>query len=348
MSTPHEAPRLHHEAILQLIEDYTTTIHALQSFISFATWDKSAAKPLATSKSSLGRRMDTSPDNSISPNSVVTPDAVIQRDEGLGYVVEAKKSLPRNQDYWRAIVTQLQKYDDELAGWWNEGEMIHTCCIVLLIEISRAGAFSRYWASLEEGEGLNFNNPVSIVEFTRSPEVRQFIFIRKNRGDIEPDDLSRRLEDGCKVPSEDVIASYGEKKFYDSEPVTEHTMEILWQVLFNEMKSEKDYDEQDRAWLLPVNLNDLTEDLQRLYGSTGSEPRRVAFPRVQWVRNAMDAFVSLELAQKVDDSQYYVVYFKKIRGDVLERFVKHREAKPGKRRETYAEQLSFLADDSVD
>jgi hypothetical protein len=288
--------------------------------------------------------MDTSTNNSISKNEVVTPDGVIQRTENLGYIIEAKKSLPDNDGLWLSIVRQLQKYDDDLLGWWTDDERISTSSVILLIEISRAMAFSRYLLDLQEIEGVNFSNPFAVVEFTRADEVDQYLFIRKHRGEIaiDSDNRKRVLDDGVKVPMEKVVGTYGEKKFYDSEPVTEHTMLILWQVLFTEKKSETQYNEQERAWLIPVHLDDLKADLQRLYGSQGSEPRGVEFPLTEWVRKAMDAFVVLNLASKGNENKEYTVHFRRIKGDVLERFVGHRSVKKATLDTSKAKQLTYL------
>lgn len=346
MSSNHKSDTLDHGSVLRLIEDYTTTIQALQSLISFVTWDTTLEEPLEGSNISIGRKMDTSEANHVSPNTVVTPDAVIQRDAIVGYVVEAKKSLPLEKDHWRSVVDQLLKYDDDLTGWWTDNERLEKCCIVLLIEISRSASFANYLESVLEAEDLEFGSPFSIVEFTRSPEVREFIFIRKNSGDFLPSDLSLRLEEGSKIPIEDVVATYGDLKFYDSEPVLEYTMQILWQVLFNEQRVEVDYDEEERAYLLHVNVENLSHDLQKLYGSSGSESRGVAFPQIQWVQKAMEAFVALNLAQRANPPHDYVVLFRRIQGDVLERFVKHRQGIGKTQAAGSSEQLRLPEDNS--
>ena len=63
-------------------------------------------------------------------------------------------------------------------------------------------------------------------------------------GEIEDQNLSKILESGKKIPIEEVLALFGEKKFYDSQPITEYIMEILWQVIFTERKSETEYDNE--------------------------------------------------------------------------------------------------------
>lgn len=313
------------DEILINIENYRTTIQAIQIFIGFITWDNQNKEKLPDTNESIGRRMDTSSKNRINQLITITPDIAIQRNSELGYVVEAKKSLPRNTKYWRRIVEQLEKYDDDLYGWWTEDECIKNSCIVLLIEISRSADFKNYLLNLIQSENLKFVKPLSIVEFTRSPNFKQYIFIRKLWGEIEDQDLSEILESGKKIPIEEVLASFGEKKFYDSQPITEYIMEILWQVIFTERKSETEYDNEFKAWVFEINLDELTNDLQNLYGSEGNNPREVCYPRIGWVREAMEGFVNLGLAQKTSGKGNYIVLFKRLTGNVIEMLSKHRQ-----------------------
>jgi len=316
------------EDVRRRMDDYLTTIHVLQSFISVVTWDKGTERRIPGSRDSLGRRMNTSARNVIQPIGEVTPDAVIQRNPRLGYVVEAKKSLPTNvdvdRDRWRGVVDQLRKYDDDLVGWWIESDEIDGSCVVLLMDIARTADFSRHLQMLERQEGLVFENPTSLIEFTRAREVKEFVFLRKYWGTIADKSVSRQLESGTKVPLEEVLVSYVEKQFYDSRPLCEHTMVSLWQHVFNEMKATADYDEEERAWVLDVNVMHLTSELQSLSGSTGDQPREVAFPRTDWIREAMEAYALLGLARRVGEGQDFQVFFRRIRGDIIERFAKHR------------------------
>ncbi len=328
--------------IRQKIEDYATTIYALQSFVSLITWDMDRGTVLSGSHYSFGRRMDTSAVNRVSPNETVTPDAVIQKTPELGYIVEAKKSLPENNDYWSSVVDQLIKYDDDLLGWWTEDESLEGSNVILLVEISRAAEFARLLEQQLNDGSTQFNRPTSVIEFTKSSELKEFIFIRKQWGRIEDEVFDEILELGKKVPIEKVLGTYGSMKFYDAEPVVEHTMVILWQDLFTQMKSEFPYDEEKSNWLIDVSIEDLTQELRQLYGASGDSPRDFPFPRNVWIRRAMDALVDLGYAEKKEAPGEYVVLFKRLTGDVLERFTDHREIDGSIDPDEAAIQTSFL------
>jgi len=326
MSTPDSDAPISIAEVRERIEDYRSTILALQSFIGVLTWDNERKRHNPDAKDCLGRRMETTQANRISPLQTVTPDAVVQRTQNLGYVTEAKKSLPADQSHWLKIVEQLEKYDDDLLGWWNDDETIASICVVLLLHHTRSADFANYLESLIANGSLTFVRPVSVVEFARSMEAKEFLFLRKYWGKIEDSELSSELESSTSVPVEDLLASYGERKFYDSPPIVEHTMYILWQDIFTDLKSQANFDEGERAWLLDVDIEPLTHELQRLYGSVASEPRSIAFPKTDWIREAMEAFVALKLAQTGATAGRYIVYFKRITGDILDRFSKHRIA----------------------
>jgi hypothetical protein len=312
------------QQIRERIEDYQTTIHAILCFISVVVWDDSTNALQDGSKYSIGRKMDASPENRISPSETLTPDIVIQKVSNLGYVVEAKKSLPEKNNHWKNTVDQLVKYDDNLLGWWSSDGKLDTHCIILLLEISRSADFKDYLEEKIDSGDLEFVRPFSLIEFTRSPEAQQYLFVRKLFGDIEDGLVSAKLHSGCKVPIEGVLATFGEMKFYDTHPPLEHTMVILWQNIFTDLKTSVDYDDSLRAWPLLVNADSLTEELQKLYGKQSNGHREVSFPRKSWIKQALDAFVQINLAARSTNDGHYVISFKLLRGDLIERFSKNR------------------------
>ncbi len=320
---PNEA-RPDPQAIRNRLEEYRTTVHALCCLMGALTWDPSARARLASARHSMGRRMDTSPSNAVSPSNTVTPDAVIQSSGALGYVIEAKKSLPRDVRLWEDDAKQLKKYDDDLTGWWTPDGTVPLHNVMLLLEIARSADFRNYLSSLTDDHKLEFVKPFALIEFTPSPNGKMFLFLRKLSGTIHDPSISQQLASGIKVPLEDVLGDYGDKKYYDARPIPEYTMEILWQHVFTPMKESVQYDHSLRAWPLPVSVSHTTHELQRLFGSQGGDPRDVKYPDEDWVEEALDAFVSIGLAKRSAAPKTYVIHFKRLKGDVIERFTLHR------------------------
>ena len=309
------------DAIRQKIEDYYSTIHALLSFVSLTSWKN--GNKVDGANFTFGRKMDTSANNRISPKNQVTPDVVIQPRADLGYVVEAKKSLPNKTEEWDKYIEQLIKYDDELLGWWGSNETISDHCIVLLIEMSRGVEFSDYLRQYLSKSGSGFNKPFSIVDFTRADEFKHYYLLRTEYGDIQDSDLKETLRKGKKINIEDVVGTYGVKKFYDSEPEAEFTMSVIWLDIFTDMARKVAYDKNIKAYPLDINLNNITNELQKLYGSTGKGHREVQFPKKAWVKRAFDGFVRIGLAEEISPDSYRV-FFKQVKGDTLEKFSKQR------------------------
>lgn len=146
------------------INNYEATVAALQAFIDFVA--RQDERDMAHTPHSLGRKMNTSPTNVIQPNTEITPDAVVQRSDELGYVLEAKASLPRDQDAWQSDIDQLRKYDDHLTGWWTPTELIHESDVVSLISVPFAPQFAEYVRQTASREHWQFRGRVCFVEFS--------------------------------------------------------------------------------------------------------------------------------------------------------------------------------------
>jgi hypothetical protein len=304
----------------QNIEDYYSTILALLAFISLTTWENGGRKP--GSEYGFGRKMETSDKNKISPCVKVTPDSVVQQTTDSGYIVEAKKSLPMDKDGWEKCVRQLLKYDDNLLGWWTDNSLIRDQYIVLLIEISRSVEFCDYIRQyLQSNPQITVDKPFSVVEFGRADEMSQYYLLRTRFGEIGDNELKESLRKGKKVSSEAMLGTYGQKKFYDTEPEVEFTMEVIWDHILPEMATKVIFDKNLNAYVFEVNVSTVTKELQNNYGFTGNLPREVELPKKSWVRKAFDGFTRIGLMEYIDSDRYRVSY-KKIRGDCLERFIK--------------------------
>jgi hypothetical protein len=277
--------------------------------------------------------MDTSPDNRIAPATQVTPDLVIQSSQDLGYVTEAKYSLPADKDHWRDCAKQLLKYDDDLKGWWTTNELIDDHCIVLLLEYARTVAFIEYFKNWCAQNKESISKNLAIVEFTKSDNASPYLGLTLRHGNIETAELRSRLKYSVKVPTEDVVGTYSVRKFYDSPPVVEFTMSVIWMDILTPEVETVEFDKKLHGHPIRVKLDALTRELQKCFGQQSSGPREVEFPHRDWVKSAMDGFVQLDLAREMDlekdDCDYLVIYHRIAAKDILEYFANHmRGTKP--------------------
>ena len=301
------------------INNYVVTIQAIQAFISLITWNSDTQSVYEDSNHWIGRRMsplvDISEEGNNSPD--VTPDIVLQKSD-IGYIVEVKKTITKNNEYWDEIVDQLEKYSRPLLGWWTDDERITKECLILLIDISHSYEFSQYLVN----NGIEFDKEFSLVEFSKRDGVNEFLFLRRYYGSISPDELNEYLSNSTSMPIEAIVGSYGELKFYDSEPrIVEYIMAVLWQNIFNAKKVEEGiFNQANSRWEFNVTLNELTNELQRSYGQCSENQRDVSFPKAQWIKKALDRFVDIGFAKALQNGEYKI-YFKKLFGDIFEELI---------------------------
>jgi len=325
-------------------EEYETTVMAIQAISRIINRFYIESQNSSATKISFGRKMDTSDANKVHPNNFVTPDIVIQFGDSWGMVAEAKRTMPRNHDnQWRNTVSQIEKYDDHLKGWWTGDGYLLESNIVLLIDVDRSIDFSHYLQALiNDGQIESFSQPTAIIEFFKKQEVKQFLRIRKVWGTIKPTELQDLLSSGKSISVEGLVDS---QKFYDHEPdAVEYTMILLWQTVFTERKVNSIFDEKSKTWLIVVDLDELTDYLQKLYGHRSNEHRERTFPRRQWIKKAVDAFVTLGYATRKDKNTYIIKFKKLTKGDIFEKFYRHRLLESKLKGEKNIEQLALFPD----
>jgi hypothetical protein len=273
--------------------------------------------------------MTTSLNNYVSPSAEVTPDIVIQVGRSLGYTVEVKYSMPRDTQHWADEANQLLKYDDSLKGWWTKGEVLSSHCNVLLLEQARVVRFIEFLEQWMKDNQLTFNSTTSIIQFSKSDNAYHYYFLQSRWGDIHDANLSERLKYGQKIPVEKVVATYGPKKFYDTEPpAIEFTMAVIWQDVFTPDAIASRHEKILSGIPLYVSLDKLTLELQMLYGQTSDTPRDVEFPKKDWIHAAMEEFVNIGLARHLEDHPDgcdYLVTFRQIKKELIEYFVDSRK-----------------------
>lgn len=340
-------PTLTLEQVKERIDEYKGTIHALQAFVSLTTWDKTERQKRSDTIFSFGRRMSTSPKNLVIPNSEITPDTVIQVSKQIGYVVEAKYSMPRDSQHWGDDANQILKYDDDLTGWWTDDGKIIAYNNIMLIHWSRSVQFIEFLENWIAKGNIKLSPTTAIVEFTKSDNAKEFYNLRLLWGQIANAELARTLRYGTMIPIEKVVGTYGSKKFYDAEPkVVEFTMSIIWQDYLNERANRDLYNKKLGGIPVYIKLDELTTELQRLFGQHSTSPRDVEFPHKNWIQAAMDEFVNIKLARRLDenpDGYDYLVIFRKINKELLEYFVENRR-KAGKAEK--AKQLGLFVNQS--
>jgi hypothetical protein len=234
--------------------------------------------------------------------------------------------MSNTEEWWDRHVRQLQKYDDDLIGWWTDDERLgDDSNTILLVSLEKSVKFRKH---VEEAirDGVSFKKPIAFVGFMQTGTPEESVLFQLDWGKINNRQLNDALEDRKLIPLERFVASLGPLKFYDSPPPVEYMMEVLWNQLFNDLKISVKMDERTKTWPISISIPGITSDLQRLYGQVHDprDLREVSFPNIAWVREAIEHFEVLGLAKR-EDLDNYTILFKNLRGDLLERFSKARK-----------------------
>lgn len=307
--------------------DYVATVHALCALVSLTICEEGTIA--SGGRYSFGRRMRTSPQNRVSGKSLeVTPDAVIQQSELLGYIAEAKATLPELTAFWSERATQIFKYDDDLTGWWTDDGRVPVSDLVCLVGAPHTTKFADFVEQHGQQQGWTFNRQQCYLEISYTKEG-ECLYLKLERGHLTAPEILTAVHEGREFPREDLIADFNGAKFYDGSPPPELVMELLWHDVFTRRRSTEKI-ERDASlgyYPLDVSVSDLTDTLQREFGSRGASRQDVQYPTQEWVKDALDAFVRVNLA-KHESSDKYLIKFRHLRGELIEKFAAQRLKPP--------------------
>lgn len=135
LSSSKASDKYSHGKTQEACDTYTDGVFAVLGLINEARWDPEKLTWRPGVVYAVGRRLTTSPGNRVSRNVAVTPDCVVQASESLGFVAEAKLSLPMDVNRWDEDVIQMLKYDDDLVGWWTADERLPRHDIIALVPL---------------------------------------------------------------------------------------------------------------------------------------------------------------------------------------------------------------------
>lgn len=299
------------------IDNYIQTVGAILAFSNILSYNNKY-------KSIIGKKLKTSTENKISPDTYVTPDIVSKNSE-LGIVTEVKKSVPNDISYWYKIMDQLKKYDDKLSGWINENDVIDHD-IVLLTTQERSYRLLKYIDDEIKRDNFIINRSISVIEFSRIYGFQICYNIKKVYGTISDNSLDGKLDECIPVPLNFLTNDISRIKFYDSEPHVVYTMSIIW----NEYISKKPTDEERRECAknnktisIDVNLDDVHNEIKAKTGPIQEECLQCEIPKKKWIKKALDKYVEIGYGEKIDNNNYSIKFrHHPNMKDIIEHFAK--------------------------
>jgi len=310
-------------------DNYEQTVLAIISFAHLLRYDDSKKEFLPDSLFFIGRKMDTSPNNRISPKKNVTPDLILQLNPNYGIVGEVKKSLPQNQEFWKKYFKQLQKYDDDLKGWKTINETIKKIDLVFLTDYLLKSEVLEYIKQKTQSGEFKIDNNFCIVTFARLHQAHEKFTFENISGKFSDRGTNEILKIGAPRPMIiEELLEYNKDftvKFYDSPPPLPYMMMILWDNIFSNVRTVEQYvDEKGKKQQkFEVNIDILTHELQEKFAHIDNhDSRQKKVPERDWVKKAMEEFVRLRYAEnKIGEKNSYIVKKRFIK-DPLDRFCK--------------------------
>lgn len=298
------------QKILEEIDNYEQSVNALLAMLHLYKFDNSTKRIDPTIKGWFGKTM--------MPGEI-TPDLVIQLSNMKGIIAELKKSFPKNdkdgKDLWAEEFEQLKSYDDDLTGWETTTQKIDEQDLVLLTSQKLCVPVCDYI----QANNITFNRfskNFSVWQFNQYPGIKQAIFLQKRHGSISDnkDITDNKLRQGIALSMEYLTESGLSKvKFMDNKPHVVHLMSILWDFVFSSMPTEEDWrnareSRGGKIVEIPIKVDDIKKILNDNFTLNGGENGVI---RNEWLKEALDNFVTLKLAIKSRGEYDYIIKFRK-------------------------------------
>ena len=292
------------EAEQEKADNYEQAINATLTFIHIYKWNSEDGKIDAEIKHWIGKEYK--------PNNV-TPDITLQFTSEAGLVVELKESLPNNnpeEDRLKGKFEQLASYDTQLENWDTHTRKVNTQELVLLVDQK----FTRKVMDYIKEKGLQFNNfsqNFCVVQYSPASGLKDAVFLRAEYGKLS--DYSnvkyKELEHGIPVALEYLLKSgLSTVKFLDYPPPPSYLMNILWQNVFPTLilpKQWMEFNASNRRILeIEANVSDLRNRLANNFVDHNSKHTI----KENWIKKALDIFVQLKYAQKINEKNYLIKY----------------------------------------
>jgi hypothetical protein len=222
---------------------------------------------------------------------------------------------------YEECVKQIAKYDDDLRGWFTEDERIPLHDLVLLVDETRGVPMRRFVDKHPLAAALS--RKLAVVSSARTTQFHEFVRLRKEHGSLTDATLDQSLENVCSVALRHLTSEMARVKFYDARPPTPvYIAQILWADIFLQRADFSVIAPEAKHCEVKVDLDDLTELLQKLFGAAGSDPRDCSVPKREWVQEALDFLVEVGLAKHAGLDAYVVDYPRRKLGDTEEYFAR--------------------------
>ncbi len=309
-------------ALDEAINTYNDTVDALICFGHILTWDDEKRAYRLDNPYALGRRLETSPENAIAPESTITPDLIAVVTPKYGIVGEAKPSFHGTVEDRKDDLRQLMKYDDDLTGWPTVGEKIERSDVVLLVHHSRKGDSQDILEAATKSGRFRTTRSFAAVSFGRMTQIQEYMSLEHFWGQFSDNEVQKRLRP-LLVPLEKV-RPLNPSMMYDDLPPLPLLIQLTWDHVLNRLVPEDEFQSGKRGFEIKCSVQQVRDMLAESCGPRRTDSRQPPIPKIDWVKQMFELLVKMKLAVREKDGldEYKIIYHRKKLAFFIEKYVK--------------------------
>ena len=264
-----------------------------------------------------GARLRQGPRMRTAGGAVVTPDVILEAGEGRGSagyraVCEIKSSFPRHGSAVDQMVRQVRHYDGELVGWEGEAasggrDRRDDHDIVIAVRSEHAPDFAAGIPAALGERGVDIKSPLSILGITREAgggDAARLV-LKRAFGTISHKKVHAALGRGWSIDAYSLMKKLNRTKFYDSRPPLPYIMSVPWFLVFPGLVHAKKRRKARMNKEIPLDVD--VDRIRRLASKYAPSSNPGCVKRA-WVKDAMEEFVRIGLAERTGRDEYRIRY----------------------------------------
>jgi len=244
---------------------------------------------------------------------ILTPDIILQTREKnpIGFAIELKSSLS-NTESTKEELLKMQRYNDNLIGWATENQKVREHKIVFGPRFEDSGKVKEAFKQLTENKKIKLVKQFLIWDWALTQSLKfqkkETIILMQTSGELLENDLKKlnaRLKEGIEIDTTDVriSTSLESTKFTRKRPPVEYTMLELWEnILSRFCNYNNNY---------TTTVDKVTDFLNSFESAlmTNTDGNKFKI-RKEWIEEAFDKLVEIELAERKEHDLYYFKFDK--------------------------------------
>ncbi len=253
----------------------------------------------------------------------INPDFLLQYDEDTkGVLGEIKTSIPFEEEHYQEHINQLMKYCKIVKGWDTPNKTVDDHDVMCLIYTDDS---DRFVTIIQDSIILNgdFPKKLCITEFSKITSFKigeGDVFLLKYKfGELGFKIFEEKLIENIKIRIDELQENYEVCKFTRKEPPIEYLMDHIWLQIFPSL-APPPYEKQ----VFDVELSKISETIHKFYVPWSGIHGEYSQVRERWIKKAMEEFVKIKLAEKIDDDplKYKIFFDKQTPKDIKEYIIK--------------------------